>query len=195
MTSPVRLLSVQCALARRMRIGERDILTGIDKRPVAGPVAVGRMGLQGDEQADFSVHGGLDKAVYAYPSEHYPWWDTAREAAGVPGAGQGLAWGALGENLTLAGLLERDVWAGDLLVFPRCVLAVTAPREPCYKFNAAMGYSHAARQMGQSGLCGFYLSVRETGSLCAGDTAQLQAGPRHIGIPELFAAHRVKHLR
>lgn len=195
MTSPVRLLSVQCALARRMRIGERDILTGIDKRPVAGPVAVGRMGLEGDEQADLSVHGGLDKAVYAYPSEHYAWWQAAREAAGVPGAGHALAWGALGENLTLAGLLECDVWVGDLLVFPRCVLAVTAPREPCYKFNAAMGYSHAARQMGQSGLCGFYLSVVEPGTLCAGDTAQLQAGQRRIGIPERFAAHRVKHLR
>jgi len=66
MTSPVRLLSVQCALARRMRIGERDILTGIDKRPVAGPVAVGRMGLEGDEQADLSVHGGLDKSPTAH---------------------------------------------------------------------------------------------------------------------------------
>ncbi len=195
MTFPVRLLSIQCALARRMRIGERDILTGIDKRPVPGPVAVGRLGLDGDEQADLSVHGGLDKAVYAYPSEHYPWWQAARQAAGVPGAGEPLAWGALGENLTLAGLLERDVWVGDLLVFPRCVLAVTAPRAPCYKFNAAMGYSHAARQMGLSGLCGFYLSVEEPGTLCAGDTAQLQAGQRRIGIPERFAAHRVKHLR
>lgn len=178
-----------------MRIGERDILTGIHKLPVSGPVAVRPLGLEGDEQADLSVHGGLDKAVYAYPSEHYPWWQATRQAAGVPGAGAPLPFGALGENLTLAGLLEQDVWVGDLLVFPQCVLSVTAPREPCYKLNAAMGFNQAARQMGLSGFCGFYLSVVEPGTVCAGDTPRLQPGQRRIGIPERFAAHRVKHLR
>lgn len=189
------LLSVQRAAARRVRIGERNILTGIFKLPVDGPVAVGRLGLEGDEQADLSVHGGLDKAVYAYPSEHYAFWRAEREQAGVAGIDDALPYGALGENLSLRGLLECDVWVGDQLVFSHCVLQISAPRQPCYKFNAAMGYNQASRQMAQSGFCGFYLSVAEPGVISAGETARLLPGPRRMGIPELFAAQRFKHLR
>jgi MOSC domain-containing protein YiiM len=189
------VLSVQRAAARRVRIGERNILTGIFKLPVDGPVAVGRLGLDGDEQADLSVHGGLDKAVYAYPSEHYAFWRAERAQAGVAGIDDALPYGALGENLSLQGLLEKDVWVGDQLVFAHCVLQVSAPRQPCYKFNAAMGYNQASRQMAQSGFCGFYLSVAEPGTIAAGETAQLLPGPRRMGIAELFAAHGFKHLR
>ena len=132
------LLSVNRAKATEIDIGGRPVLTGIFKRPVDGPVAVRPMGLDGDEQADLSVHGGLSKAVYAYPSEHYPFWQTVRAQAKVAGWDDPLPHGAMGENLTLAGLLETQVWVGDLLKFPDCTLAVSEPRFPCFKFNAAM---------------------------------------------------------
>ena len=103
--------------------------------------------------------------------------------------------GGMGENLTLQGLLETDVWAGDVLRFANCELKVTLPREPCHKFNAAMGFSGAARLMAQTGFCGFYLSVLEPGSLQADETFELIPGRRSVSIPEMFAAKRVKHLR
>lgn len=190
-----QLISVQLGQARRVRIGERQILTAFHKTPVSGSVAVGRLGLVGDEQADLSVHGGLEKAVYAYPSEHHAFWRQARQAAGVAGIDDALPPGSFGENLSLQGLLEQDVWVGDRLVFPGCELTVSAPREPCHKFNAAMGFSQASRQMALSGFCGFYLSVSAPGSLAAGDPVRLVPGPRHMGIPERFSARMVKHLR
>lgn len=190
-----QLMSVQLGQARRVRIGERQILTAFHKTPVPGPVAVQRLGLVGDEQVDLSVHGGLEKAVYAYPSEHHAFWQQARRDAGVAGLDDALPPGALGENLSLQGLLERDVWVGDRLVLPHCELTVTAPREPCHKFNAAMGFNQASRQMALSGFCGFYLSVSQPGTLCAGDPVRLVPGPRHMGIPERFAARVLKHLR
>ena len=114
-TSNHSVIGVQLAQARKVQIAGRAILTGIHKTAVTGAVPVGPLGLQGDEQADLSVHGGLAKAVYAYPSEHYAFWRQARDAAGVAGIDAQLNPGALGENLTLAGLLETDVWVGDVL--------------------------------------------------------------------------------
>ena len=189
------LVSLQTAVARRVPIDGRSILTAIHKQPVTGSVAVMPMGLLGDEQADLSVHGGLDKAVYAYPSEHYPFWHQARAAAGVAGIDAVLAFGSMGENLTLQGLLEADVWVGDVLQFARCALRVTQPREPCFKFNAAMGYKGAVRAMAQSGCCGFYLAVDEPGALAAGEAFELLPGPRRLGISEAFKAKLHKHLR
>jgi len=190
-----QLLSVQIARARRVNINERVVLTAIHKQTVAGLVPVASLGLSGDEQADWSVHGGLDKAVYAYPSEHYAFWRTAREQAGLTGIDDALPWGSMGENLTLAGLLETQVWVGDQLRFAHCVLRVTQPREPCYKFNAAMGYAGAVKAMAQLGCCGFYLAVDEGGSLQAGEPFELLPGPRRLGIPEIFNARMFKHLR
>jgi len=153
------------------------------------------LGLAGDEQADPSVHGGLDKALYAYPSEHYAFWQEARRAAGVSDIDDQLPFGAVGENLTLQGLLEHGVWVGDILRFAHCALRVVQPREPCFKFNAAMGYNNAVKDMALSGRCGFYLAVDEPGSLRAGDAFSLVPGPRQMGIPELFKAKLFKHLR
>jgi MOSC domain-containing protein YiiM len=170
-------------------------LTATRKTPLAGPVPVLALGLLGDEQADPSVHGGLDKAVYAYPSEHYAFWQNARRAAGVADIDDQLPFGAMGENLTLAGLLEQEVWVGDVLHFPKCALRVVQPREPCFKFNAAMGYSTAVKDMAISGRCGFYLAVDEPGTLQAGESFRLEPGPRNMGIPELFKAKLFKHLR
>lgn len=190
-----QLLSVQVGTARRVTIGGRSILTAIGKQPVASEVQVKPLGLVGDEQVDLSVHGGLEKAVYAYPSEHYAYWQTARREAGLSQIDDTLPPGSLGENLTLVGLLEADVWAGDVLQFPGCALRVTVPREPCYKFNAAMGFAQASKRMAQSGFCGFYLAVQTLGVLRAGDAFEVIPGERGTGIPELFAAKMRKHLR
>lgn len=189
------LRSVQVAQARKVTIMGRSILTAIYKTAVAGPVGVGVLGLQGDEQADLSVHGGLAKAVYAYPVEHYDFWRSARKTAGVDGIDTELHPGALGENLTLQGLLEADVWVGDVLRFANCALRVSQPREPCYKFNAAMGFNTAAKVMAQSGFCGFYLSVDEPGTVQAGEPFVLEPGTRQMGIPQLFQAKMFKHMR
>lgn len=190
-----QLIGLQSARARRVLINGRSVLTAIHKQPVSGPVPVLPLGLVGDEQADLSVHGGLAKAVYAYPSEHYPQWQAARQAAGLSHIDDALPWGSLGENLTLSGLLESQVWVGDVLQFAHCALRVTQPREPCYKFNAAMGFSGAAKTMAQQGCCGFYLAVQEPGHLQAGETFELVPGQRGLSIPESFSAKMRKHLR
>ena len=189
------LISLQIAQARRVQINGRAILTAIHKLPVAGPVIVKPLGLVGDEQADLSVHGGLDKAVYAYPSEHYPFWQAARATAGLTGIDDALPFGSIGENLSLQGLLEADVWVGDVLQFADCSLRVTQPREPCYKFNAAMGFNTAAKLMAQHGCCGFYLAVDQHGALSAGESFQLLPGPRRLSITESFNAKMFKHMR
>lgn len=187
MTTP-QLLSVNVGSAREVDINGRKVLTAIGKRSVAGPVAARPLGLAGDEQADLSVHGGLSKAVYAYPSEHYPFWQTVRAQARVSMWDEPLPPGTLGENLTLAGLLESEVCVGDVLRFPDCELAVSEPRFPCFKFNAAMGFKQALLMMQANAWCGFYLTVRVPGNLQAGQAFELVHGPREVGITELFRA-------
>lgn len=192
---PHTLLSVNVSLAREVEIGGRKVMTAIGKLPVVEPVAVQPLGLAGDEQADLTVHGGLSKAVYAYPSEHYPFWQTVRAQAKVALWDEALPPGSIGENLTLAGLLENQVWIGDVLRFPHCELAVSEPRFPCFKFNAAMGFNQATKLMAANGWCGFYLAVRVAGTLQAGERFELVPGPREVGIQELFrsrlnAAHK-----
>lgn len=183
-----RVLSVQVGAARPLRIQGREVLSAYGKRPVPGGVSVGRLGLDGDEQADPSVHGGLSKAVYAYPFEHYAFWRTVRAQARVALWDEALPPGALGENLTLTGLTEAQAWIGDVLKFPDCALAISEPRYPCFKFEHAMGFRQSARLMAQSGYCGFYLAVREEGTVRAGDAFELVPGPREVSIAELFAA-------
>jgi len=183
-----QILSVNVAIAREVTIDGRGVMTAIGKRSVEGSVAVRPLGLEGDEQADLSVHGGLSKAVYAYPSEHYPFWQTVRAQARVSPWDTPLPSGFLGENLTLAGLLEAQAWVGDVLRFVDCELAVSEPRYPCFKFNAAMGFNQASKLMAQSGWCGMYLMVRVPGTLRAGDSFTLLPGPRAVGITELFQA-------
>ncbi len=184
----MRILSVNVARAQPVRIGGRTVLTGGAKRPVEGPVAVRPLGLDGDEQADLSVHGGLAKAVYAYPGEHLAFWRTVRAQARVGLWDEPVPPGLLGENLTIEGLLEAQLWIGDRLRLPGCVLAVSEPRFPCFKLNAAMGFAQAARLMAQSGFCGTYLGVVEPGQVCAGDPIDLEPGPREVNLRELFRA-------
>ena len=182
----MKLLSLNVSLARPVQIRGRSVMTGIGKRAVDGPVNVAALGLDGDEQADLSVHGGLAKAVYAYPSEHYPFWQTVRAQARVSLWDEPLPPGMMGENLTLEGLLEKDVCVGDVLRFPDCELAVSEPRFPCFKFNAVMGFEQAGKLMFANGWCGFYLSVRVAGTLRAGEAFEVIPGPREVGIVELF---------
>ncbi len=182
----MKLLSVNRAVAREILVNGRRVLTAIGKQPVTGPVAVKPLGLEGDEQADLSVHGGLSKAVYAYPSEHFAFWQTVRAQAKVSLWDEPVAPGLFGENLTLEGVTEDRLWVGDRLVFPRCTLAVSEPRFPCFKFNAVMGFEQAARLMFDSGWCGFYLSVKTPGTLRAGEAFEFVHGPREVGIVELF---------
>ena len=107
---------------------------------------------------------------------------------------EALPSGALGENLTLAGVVESEVFIGDVLRFPGCALAVSEPRFPCFKLNAAMGFKHAAKLMVQSAWCGWYLAVRAPGTIAAGETFTIVPGPREVGIGELFRA-RMGRLR
>lgn len=169
--------------------GVRRVISAIRKTPVPGPVTVGALGLDGDEQVDLSVHGGLDKAVYLYPAEHYPFWETVRGQAGLAGA---LPHGSLGENLTVSGLLEAQAWVGDRLRIGEVELVVTQPRSPCYKFDAHFGFGWASKMMVQSGYTGFYCAVVRPGKLAAGDRIDVLAGERAVSIEQ---AHRLKTRR
>ncbi len=185
---PLLVTSVNVARVESRLIDGRRVRTAIGKRPVAARVAVRRLGLEGDEQAETRLHGGLAKAVYAYPWLHYPFWQTVRAQARAALWDDTLPPGAMGENLTLAGLDETMLWIGDRLVLPGCVLAVSEPRMPCFKFGAAMGFAQAVKLMAQSGFCGAYLAVIEEGDVGAGDAVTLQPGPREVNLRELFQA-------
>ncbi len=189
------LHSVSIGTARRLQMHGRSMLSAIGKEAVQGPVPVGRLGLLGDEQADLSLHGGLAKAVYAYPLEHYAYWQTQRRLHSVSLFDEALPPGFLGENLTLQGLLESKVWIGDELHFAHCVLRVTEPRQPCGKFNAVMGYALASRDMVTALCSGFYLAVDEPGAIQAGETFTLVPGKRALNVAEAFGAKRARHLR
>ena len=190
-----QLIGLQAAKVRKVLINGRLVPSAMHKTAQEGALAVGPLGLALDEQADLSVHGGLEKAIYAYPAEHYDFWRAERQSAGLAGIDDSLAFGALGENLTLRGLLESEVWVGDELHFVNCRLRVTQPREPCSKFNASMGFNTASKRMAQSGWCGFYLAVDQPGTLQAGENFTLVPGPRRASIPERFAAKMFKHLK
>lgn len=193
-----RLLAVCAGRVAPLVVRERGVpetvVSGIAKAALstlASPVAValGPLGVEGDEQADRTVHGGLDKAVYLYPHEHYAFWRTVRAQAGVDAA---LAPGALGENLLLEGLLESEVWIGDHLHIGEVELRVESPRQPCYKFNARMGFAWASKMMVQSGYTGFYCAVVRPGRLAAGEAVTLRPGSRSVSLAEM---HRLKSKR
>ncbi|WP_299510799.1 MOSC domain-containing protein [uncultured Limnohabitans sp.] len=189
------LLAIQIGQVRPLMVGGRKLVSAIGKTTVSGPIEVGVLGLAGDEQADLSVHGGLSKAVYALPSEHLQWWQAQRQTRGATLFKETLAPGYLGENLSLQGLLEQDLFIGDRLDFGNVVLRVTQPREPCGKFNAVMGYAQAAKDMVQSGRCGFYLAVEQPGSLQVGATCRVLAGARSTSVSEALQHKAWKHLR
>jgi len=169
---------------------EAVVMSAIRKHPLSTqhhPIAVGvhRLGMAGDEQVDRTVHGGPDRAVYAYPIEHYTWWNTRRREAGVEEAERPLAFGAMGENLTTQGLLETALWVGDHLYIGDVEFVVKSTRRPCFKLNAALGYAHAVRDMTRSGFSGVYLGVARPGVIRAGDGVVLVPGPREVSLESL----------
>jgi MOSC domain-containing protein YiiM len=172
----------------------RGPVSAIRKSPVSTlelprRVEVRRLGVVGDEQADPAVHGGIDKAVYVYPVEHYPFW---RDAVARAGLQLPLPPGAMGENLTIEGLTESGVWVGDRLEIGCVELLVTQPRQPCFKFDARMQFSGASRAMVRSGHTGFYCEVIRPGFLSAGDEIRLHEGRRTLTIRQ---AHELEHRR
>ena len=189
------LLAIQIGQVRPLMVGGRKLVSAIGKTTVSGPIEVGVLGLADDEQADLSVHGGLGKAVYALPSEHLPWWQAQRQAQGATMFEEAFAPGYLGENLSLQGVREQDLFVGDRLDFGDVVLRVTQPREPCGKFNAVMGYAQAAKDMVRSGRCGFYLAVDQPGRLQAGASFQIIPGQRSVSVAQALQHKAWKHLR
>jgi MOSC domain-containing protein YiiM len=168
----------------------RRVLSGIRKAVVSNAASpslhfVGPLGLEGDEQCDLTVHGGVSKAVYAYPYAHYAFWTQAL-AQHAGRADRFSAPGAVGENLSVEGLSEDTVYVGDEWSIGEVVLRVTEPREPCFKFNAAVGWSGAAKAMAQQGCCGWYLSVVTPGVLAADFQIDVRPGPRRLSIQQAF---------
>lgn len=185
----MQILSVNTARVEQRLIQGRSVATAIGKRPRPGAVAYGPLGLEGDEQADPSVHGGLSKAIYAYPAAHLAFWRTVRAQARAGEWDEEVPPGLVGENLTLDGVTERELWVGDRLRFADGgLLVVSEPRFPCFKFNAAMGFSKAAKLMVESGYCGAYLAVLQPGAVAAGDAFTLEPGPRELSLLDLFRA-------
>ncbi len=179
-----RVLSVSVARARSVPWNGQAVRTGIFKEPVQARVAVHRLGLAGDEQADLEVHGGLLKAVYAYPSEHYAFW--RRELPGTP-----LPWGAFGENLTVTGMSETEVRVGDRFRIGTALLAATKPRFPCYKLGIKFHDEGMIPRFLASGRTGFYFRVLEEGELGPGDAIEpLGGGEGQPTIADLVAVRQ-----
>ncbi|MBU3609696.1 MOSC domain-containing protein [Polynucleobacter wuianus] len=165
----------------------KSVASAIHKKSISNlqnPIAIeiNTLGVKGDEQADLSVHGGIEKAIYVYPSEHYEFWNAllTRETKKPTS----LEYGAIGENFTIEGLLETDVFVGDKLLIGELEFLVVKLREPCFKFNAALGYKGASKAMLQSGFSGWYLRVLKTGVLTAGAKITLVPGPRNTSIAQ-----------
>ena len=161
----------------------QSVISGIRKQSVDYPVQVGKLGIEGDEHADLTVHGGLEKAVYLYPHEHYAFWEKMHFDA-MKNATQ-LVSGAMGENLTTIGITENDLWVGDRLKIGEVLLEVTEPRAPCCKFAARMGFRHAVKNMLQSGFTGVYLKVIQQGSMEAKANITLLPGSREVSIADI----------
>lgn len=182
-----RILSINTGIVQPLFVNTeantQSVMSAIRKAPLSGAVTVNRLGIAGDERADMSVHGGLDKAVYLYPHEHYAFWVAARER--VLRKQESLSLGVMGENLTTEGLLETELWVGDRLEIGELLLEVTEPRAPCYKFAARMGYPQAIRHMLQSGFTGVYLKVIRPAEIAVGQTIDILPGPREVSIASI----------
>ncbi len=158
----MKLISINVGLPRQVVSKGKAVATGIFKESIKGEVMVRRLNLDGDKQADLSVHGGPDKAVYAYPVEHYDYWRGE-----LPG--MDLPFGMFGENLTTEGLLEEALNIGDRFRIGRAELMVTQPRLPCYKLGIKFGRDDMVKRFLVSGRTGFYFQVLSEGEVAAGD--------------------------
>lgn len=162
----MRLVSVNVGLPRTISWNGEDVSTGIFKEAVSGPVVLRSLNLEGDRQADLSVHGGPDKAVYVYPAEHYEYWKNELPEMDLPA-------GMFGENFTTTGLFEANVNIGDTFRIGSATLMVTQPRMPCYKLGIRFGRSDIIKRFLASGRTGFYFAVLQEGKVRAGDPIQV----------------------
>jgi len=179
-----QLISVNVGLPREVEWRGRTVRTAIFKNPVRGAVRVRHLNLEGDGQADPTVHGGTYKAVYLYPSEHYAYWRTR--------IGE-QAWGAFGENLTTAGISEHFIRIGDRLRIGTTELVVTQPRLPCYKLALRLGRPDMEKRFLASGLTGFYLRVAVEGEVAAGDAVTVaESAGDSVTVAEVVRLYRTE---
>jgi MOSC domain-containing protein YiiM len=179
----MKLVAISVGGPREVQWRGRSVRTSIFKAPVSGRVRVTRDHVEGDQQSDLSVHGGTEKAVYAYPAEHYPFW--RRE---LPDAE--LAWGAFGENFTTEGLLEDEVWIGDRYRVGNAELVVTQPRMPCHKLAIRFGQTEMVKRFLESRRSGFYLAVEREGDVGAGDTIErLARSGRRLTVADVVTLY------
>jgi len=180
----MRIVSVNVGGPAQVETPTGRVLTSIFKSPVAGRVAVRRHNIEGDRQSDLSVHGGPNKAVYLYPSEHYPFW-----AAQLPDID--LPPGALGENLTTEGMLEEEVHIGDVFRIGTATVKVSQPRMPCFKLAIRMNRSDMVKRFWSSGRPGIYFSIVEEGEFQAGDRIDLLEGdPRRVSVADVVRVYK-----
>jgi MOSC domain-containing protein YiiM len=183
----MKIVSVNVGLPREITWQGKLVTTGIFKEPVDGPVMLRKLNLDGDGQADLTVHGGVSKAVYAYPSEHYNYWRT--ELPGVD-----LPWGMFGENFTTEGMLEEAIYIGDKFRIGGTEVMVTEPRMPCYKLGIKFGRADIIKRFLASRRTGFYFAVVREGAVVMGDDVQLikreQEEIRVADITRLYACEK-----
>jgi MOSC domain-containing protein YiiM len=178
----VRLVSVNAGLPREVVSRGHTVVTSIWKRPVSGRVRVGRLNVAGDQQSDLTVHGGPEKAVYAYPSEHYEYWRHELPDTELP-------WGAFGENFTTEGLVEHTVSIGDRLRVGTAELAVTQPRMPCFKLGIRFSRDDMVKRFLQSGRSGFYLAVVSEGEVGPGDSIEVTLQAHGVTVADIVALY------
>lgn len=181
----MKLLSINVAAPRAIWYRDKEVMTGIYKEPVQGMVAVGKLGLAGDGQADLEAHGGIYKAVYSYPFEHYSHWSRSLGR-------NDFVLGQFGENLTVSGLTEDEVYIGDVFRIGTALFEVTQPRVPCFKIAHKMGMPEFPKLFTESGRTGFYLRVLEEGEICAGDAIErVKTDPHLVSVREMM---RIMHI-
>jgi MOSC domain-containing protein YiiM len=179
----MRILSVNVGLPKMVEYNGEPVATGIFKNPVAGKVKVGKVNLEGDRQADLTVHGGYAKAVYVYPSEHYDFWREELPEMNLP-------FGIFGENLTTEGLIETEVLTGDRLRIGTAEFVVTQPRYPCFKLGIHFGRTDIIKRFAKSGRSGFYLAIEKTGELEKG--SEIEILERGVGKSSIADINREK---
>ena len=162
----MKLLSLNVALPRLVEYNGEPVATGIFKEPARGPIILRTLNLDGDRQADLSVHGGISKAVYGYPSEHYEFWKSELPEMELP-------YGMFGENFTTEGLFEDKLNVGDRFRVGKAEVMVTEPRLPCYKLGIKFGRADIIKRFLQSRRTGFYFAVLKEGEVKAGDEIEL----------------------
>jgi len=179
----MKIVSLNVGMPRKVPYGDREVMTGIFKSPVPGPILLRHLNLDGDHQADLENHGGRNKAVYAYPSEHYDFW--RQELPGVE-----LVLGNFGENLTTEGLLEEDAHIGDQFRIGTAVVKVTQPRIPCYKLGIRFGRPDMVKRFLASRRSGIYFSVVEEGLVNTGDAIErVHEDERGISVADINRAY------